>query len=202
MGKLGKFCNLSARQVTTCVHVLEKRHLIRRVHVDLDNKKQHERGVTFQMLLPQAARAKIAAPENISAAANISAGERTSDNKVNTQKENTQTQGAPAAGVRVCSKFTIEECRKYAKYLQSTGQGINNPGGYATTIHRTGEADLLIENFLHPETPSPSPNLDTSQCPDCHGSGFYYPKGVEGGVARCKHEQLRKEGEEGEPSVR
>ncbi|MGA9994462.1 MAG: hypothetical protein WBP93_03555, partial [Pyrinomonadaceae bacterium] len=97
-------------------------------------------------------------------------------------------------GVRVGSKFTIEECRKYAEHLRSTGQGINNPGGYATTIHRTGEADLLIDNFLHPEAADSSPNLDTTQCPDCNGSGFYYPKGIEGGVARCKHEQLRKEG--------
>lgn len=97
-------------------------------------------------------------------------------------------------GVRVGSKFTIEECRRYAKHLQSTGQGINNPGGYATTIHRTGEADMLIESFLHPEAPDPSFNLDASQCPDCKGTGFYYPKGVEGGVARCKHEQLGKEG--------
>jgi hypothetical protein len=96
-------------------------------------------------------------------------------------------------GVRVGSKFTIEECRKYAQHLQATGQGINNPGGYATTIHRTGEADLLIENFLHPEATNPSSNLDTSQCPDCQGTGFYYPKGIEGGVARCKHAQLRQE---------
>lgn len=104
--------------------------------------------------------------------------------------------------VRVGSRFTIEECRKYAKHLQSTGQGINNPGGYATTIHRTGEADMLIESFLRPEAPSPASNPDTSRCPDCHGSGFYYPKGIEGGVARCKHEQLRKEVEEGNPLVR
>jgi hypothetical protein len=115
-------------------------------------------------------------------------------NKVNTQKENTQTQEAPSVSVRVGSKFTIEECRKYAKHLQSTGQGINNPGGYATTIHRTGEADMLIESFLSPQAPDPSSSLDTSQCPDCKGTGFYYPKGIEGGVARCKHEQLRDEG--------
>ena len=191
MGKLGKSCNLSARQVTTCIQVLEKRHLIRRIHVDLDNRNQHERGVTFQMLLPQAARAKSPAPAIISPAAIYSAGEDTSDNKVNTQKENTQTQEQPAAGVRVGSKFTIEECRKYAQHLQATGQGINNPGGYATTIHRTGEADLMIENFLHPQTPDLPSTLDTSQCPDCKGTGFYYPKGVEGGVAQCKHEQLK-----------
>lgn len=197
MGKLGKACNLSARQVTTCVQVLEKRRLIKRLHVDLDNKNQHERGVTFRMLLPQAARAKSSPPAIISPAAKSSAGEVVADNKVNTQKENTQTQDAPTAAVRVGSKFTIEECRRYAKHLQSTGQGINNPGGYATTIHRTGEADLLIESFLHPEAAgTPSSNLDTSQCPDCNGTGFYYPQGTEGGVARCKHERLRKGSEE------
>jgi hypothetical protein len=118
-------------------------------------------------------------------------------NKENTYKEITQTQDAPAASVRVGSKFTLEECRRYAKHLQSTGQGINNPGGYATTIHRTGEADLLIESFLHPGADiEPSSNLDTSQCPDCRGTSFYYPQGTEGGVARCKHERLTKEGRE------
>jgi hypothetical protein len=149
------------------------------------------------MLLPQAARAKSSPPAITSPAAKISAGEVIADNKVNTQKENTQTQDAPAATVRVGSKFTLEECRRYARHLQSTGQGINNPGGYATTIHRTGEADLLIESYLHPgAAEDASANLDTSQCPDCNGTGFYYPRGTEGGVARCKHERLRKGSEE------
>jgi hypothetical protein len=110
--------------------------------------------------------------------------------KESTQKENTQTQGS-LAGVRVGSRFTIEQCRRYARHLQSTGQGINNPGGYATTIHRTGEADELIGIFLNPTV---STQVDTSQCPDCQGSGFYYPNGSSGGVAKCKHEGLTKEG--------
>ncbi|MBA3713318.1 MAG: hypothetical protein H0W76_12855 [Pyrinomonadaceae bacterium] len=92
------------------------------------------------------------------------------------------------------SKFSLEECRRYAEHLHTTGQGINNPGGYATTIHRTGEADMLIESFLHPEAAHPSSNINISQCPDCQGTGFYYPQGVEAGVARCKHEQLKREG--------
>jgi DNA-binding Lrp family transcriptional regulator len=190
MGKLGKACNLSSRQVTTCIQVLEKRRLIRRVHVDLDTRNQHERGVTFQMLLPQAARAKASPPANISVAVKSSAGEEISDNKRNTLKENTQTQ-EPSVGVRVGSKFSIEECRRFAQHLQSTGQGINNPGGYATTVHRTGEADELIEKFLNPTV---SIQVDTSQCPDCQGSGFYYPKGSTAGVAKCKHEKLIVEG--------
>jgi DNA-binding Lrp family transcriptional regulator len=187
-GKLAKACNLSPRQVVTCLQALEKRRFIRRVHVDLDNKNQSDRGITFQMLLPQAARAKISPPANISPGAKISAGEETAPNKINTQKENTQTQ----EGVRVGSNFTIEECRRYAEHLRSTGQGINNPGGYATTIHRTGEADALIGDFLNP--PPTSASIDSSQCPDCQGSGFYYPSGPSGGVAKCKHERLSREG--------
>lgn len=111
----------------------------------------------------------------------------------NNNKDSLNTHTQP--GVGVGSKFTIEECRRYAEHLHSTGQGINNPGGYATTIHRTGEADALIESFLHPEPVSAPSDFDVSQCPDCQGTGFYYPQGVEAGVARCKHERLAKERE-------
>jgi len=102
-------------------------------------------------------------------------------------KESTQTQ-EPAVGVRVGSKFSIEECRRYAKHLQETGQGINNPGGYATTIHRTGEADALIELFLNPGVVIEA--TDFSGCPDCKGSGFWYPEGMEKGVKKCRHESM------------
>jgi hypothetical protein len=105
-------------------------------------------------------------------------------NKVNTQKENTQTQ----SGVGVGSKFSLEECRRYAEHLQKSGQGINNPGGYATIINRTGEADVLIESFLNP--PVSISAIDISQCLECRGSGFYYPDGPNGGVAKCKHNKL------------
>ncbi|HEV7859007.1 MAG TPA: replication protein, partial [Pyrinomonadaceae bacterium] len=33
-------------------------------------------------------------------------------------------------------------------------------------------------------------SLDTKSCPDCQGSGFWYPEGVEKGVAKCKHARL------------
>ena len=49
-------------------------------------------------------------------------------------------------GVRVGSKFTLEECRRFAESLRA--EGIQNPGGYATTIHRSGEADDRVEAFL------------------------------------------------------
>jgi hypothetical protein len=35
-----------------------------------------------------------------------------------------------------------------------------------------------------------SPAIDASQCPDCFGTGMWYPEGFEKGVARCRHERL------------
>jgi DNA-binding Lrp family transcriptional regulator len=129
MGKLAKCCNLSPRQVITCIQSLEKRRFIKRVHVDLDNKNQQERGVTFQMLLPQAARAKFAAPEKSAGAANFAPPAEIADNKKNSLKENIKKESAAP---------------------------------------------------------------DYKNCPDCQGSGFWYPEGIEKGVAKCKHARVGK----------
>jgi len=88
--------------------------------------------------------------------------------------------------VGVGSRFTLQECRKYAESLR--GEGITNPGGYATRIHRSGESDDLIATFLTP--PKNSNTVDASDCPDCRGTGFYEPGGAGKGVAKCKHERL------------
>ncbi len=189
LDKLASGCNLSRTQTRVCVRNLERKKLIKGLGLDNTNSQKELRGLHFEVKLPSATRAETT-PHPKSAPHAEAA-----PNKEKTIKETTQTQDAPVVGVRGGSRFTIEECRKYAQHLQATGQGINNPGGYATTIHRTGEADALIESFLRPQAPSPSSNLDTSQCPDCHGTGFYYPEGVGGGVAKCKHERLRNEGD-------
>jgi hypothetical protein len=34
--------------------------------------------------------------------------------------------------------------------------------------------------------------VDASKCPDCFGTGMYYPEGFEKGVARCTHDRLVK----------
>jgi hypothetical protein len=47
------------------------------------------------------------------------------------------------------------------------------------------------------------PQLSVEQvkgCPDCGGTGFYYPKGFEGGVAKCRHERLENK-EQGSQAV-
>ena len=34
------------------------------------------------------------------------------------------------------------------------------------------------------------PNDQTDKCPDCGGTGWWYPEGTERGVAKCRHERL------------
>ena len=187
VGKLATACNFSTRKVQMGLAALEMRGLIQRLTEDHKNRDFNLRGITFRILISDPSPARRTPPAQHAPDAQHASGAPNAPNKVNTQKENTQTQ---EVGVRVGSRFTIEECRRYAEHLRSTGQGINNPGGYATTIHRTGEADELIERFLNPVS---SIQVNSSQCPDCKGSGFYYPNGPTSGVAKCKHEKLAAE---------
>jgi hypothetical protein len=182
IGKLSSTCKIGETQVRQYLRDLEAEGYIQRIGDDIGNKNFDVRGIKFRVLLPRMP------PARNRTGSELIRGSISEPNKVNTQKENTQTQQPPAS-VGVGSKFTIEECRRYAEHLRSTGQGINNPGGYATTIHRTGEADALIEVFLNPAE-STRTELDASKCPDCSGTGFYYPEGREKGMARCKHPQL------------
>jgi hypothetical protein len=43
-----------------------------------------------------------------------------------------------------------------------------------------------------PTTPPPKQGIDASKCPDCGGSGWWYPQGTDKGVARCGHTKMRK----------
>jgi hypothetical protein len=43
---------------------------------------------------------------------------------------------------------------------------------------------------LPDETITAVPPKDTAGCPDCKGSGWWYPEGPEKGVAKCKHAKL------------
>lgn len=42
----------------------------------------------------------------------------------------------------------------------------------------------------------PMTKVDASKCPDCFGTGMYYPEGFDKGVARCPHLKLTAEGAE------
>lgn len=185
--KLAKYCNIGKRQVSTSVERLEKTGLIERRGADFGNKNKAARGTIYKINLPAARVAQNTRVASHATVAHKTTLAQQANIKENTIKETTQTQ-EPKSNVGVGSSFSLEECRMYAEHLRATGQGITNPGGYATTIHRTGEADELIKVFLNP--PPAQKQVDVSKCPDCNGTGWWYPKGPEKGVARCKHERL------------
>jgi hypothetical protein len=185
VGKLAEMCNLGTTVVRESLGYLEGRGLIKRLHVEYGAKNRQEKGITFLVKLPRLAPTKSGAPSKSGAPPHSVATSKSVPNKETHIKEtHTNTEG-----VCVGSRFSLAECRKYAEHLNSTGQGITNPGGYATKIHRSGEADDLIAAFLEPVE---SANLiDSSQCPDCHGTGFWEPGGAGKGVAKCRHERLK-----------
>jgi hypothetical protein len=124
-------------------------------------------------------------PERLSESVRHARSERHSKSEPNKTKKllkQTPTQRENSVGVGG-SRFSVEQCRAYANHLHETKQGINNPGGYAMTIHRTGEADELIEKYLN----QPKAR-DISECPDCEGRGMILVEGK--GAVRCKHPQL------------
>jgi hypothetical protein len=181
LDNLANACHLSRTQIRVCVRSLEKKRLVRNLGVDNTNSNRELRGLTFEVLIQPASRAETA-PHAVSASHT-----ETAPNKEKNKSKDTHN----TEGVRVGSRFSLKQCREYATHLNMTGQGIINPGGYATTIFRTGEADEAIAEYLHPaET---SNGIDASRCPDCHGTNFYYPNGIDSGVARCKHERLERE---------
>jgi hypothetical protein len=57
--------------------------------------------------------------------------------------------------------------------------------GTAPVRETPNKEKLLKENIKREMAPP-----DYKNCPDCQGSGFWYPAGVEKGVAKCKHERL------------
>lgn len=184
---IAKYCNISESQARRAVRILIQRNLIEQTAQDFSNPVQSERGTTYKILIVGAPSRQIApAPQIAPVTQPAPVHQVPNTDKHTTEHTHTETV------VRVGSKFSLAECRRYADHLSKTGQGIVNPGGYATKIHRSGEADDLVATFLNP---SPAQmGVDASLCPDCRGTGFYEPGGAGMGVARCRHERLTRGG--------
>jgi DNA-binding Lrp family transcriptional regulator len=174
-GRLAERANLKLTVTRRAIRDLESKGLIQKISYTWG--KKHAQGIEYRIPLPDMlSRAGRLSPED-----NLPPGGPIKE--INTQKEITQTQ----TGVSASSRFSLAECRRYAEHLQQTRQGITNPGGYATKIFRSGEADAFIEAFLNLQTP-----LDISKCPACQGSNFVYldSSNPDLGVRPCRHEEL------------
>lgn len=61
-------------------------------------------------------------------------------------------------------------------------------------LWKQDKRQLEGEGRSETEAGTPAAKVDASNCPDCFGTGMYYPKGFENGVARCRHEKLEATG--------
>lgn len=200
LGTLAKHCVMSRSQVQRSIARLIEKGLIENLGSTKKGGKEGNRyrvlsgsPTSFRQTIPPETIVQKGIPDqtivsqdetSVSETTVVYQGIVTGSTNKNSKKDllNTHTQ----TDVCVSSKFSLEECRRYADHLQKTGQGISNPGGYATTIFRSGEADAQIQAFLNPPPP-----FEIGNCPDCGGTGYYYPEGVEKGVKLCKHERLK-----------
>lgn len=177
LAKLSEHCQIEPTQIRKHLVALESRGFIQRLENVVGGRDLSLRGVRFRVLLPRIP---------------LSKSEPNKETHIKETHTNTDAladaREKTAVGVGVSSRFTLEECRRFAESLHA--DGITNPGGYATKVHRSGEADDLIAKFLSPV--EPAKKVDVSRCPDCYGTGFYEPGGAGKGVAKCKHERLLK----------
>jgi hypothetical protein len=203
LGTLAKYCVMSRSQVQRSVAKLIEKGLLEslgstkkggkegnRYRVLPGSRTAPKQTMVSQTIVPETIPPDTIVPEGDTSTCEttvVSQGivPRSTNKNSNKESLNTHTQ----SDVGVGSRFSLEECRRFAEHLQKTGQGINNPGGYATAVFRSGEVDAQIEAFLN--APASSTSLKVDECPDCDGSGYYYPEGVEKGVKICKHEKLR-----------
>jgi hypothetical protein len=90
------------------------------------------------------------------------------------------------------SKFPDEVRERYAANNRDS-RGVLLGAGWLTKSE-DGCYDRRIEQWLEQQKlfagTSAPPRRDVSACPDCCGSGMWYPSGFDKGVAKCLHPRL------------
>jgi hypothetical protein len=73
-----------------------------------------------------------------------------------------------------------------------TGQVSNVPAFLTEHLRRRlwKKDKAQLERESREVGSEPAPLVDTSKCPDCGGSSWWYPEGTEKGVAKCRHTKL------------
>jgi hypothetical protein len=95
--------------------------------------------------------------------------------------------------VDVSHKNTDERGMTYEVLLPRITHAPRAPGAqYARGAQHAPGAQYapIKEKDLKETNKREMASPDYKNCPDCRGTGYWYPEGTEKGVAKCKHERL------------
>lgn len=100
------------------------------------------------------------------------------------------TVSSQKAGAGAGSSYTFDERQRYAKNQRPP----LGSGWMAQSA--SGKYDELVGEWLRRQAGDvPAEDVvDAVACPDCKGTGMWYPEGYEKGAAKCRHEKLRGKG--------
>jgi hypothetical protein len=81
------------------------------------------------------------------------------------------------------------------KLAAGRADGISAPGAFFAEhlrrrLWKKEKRQIEEEGKAVSSRQAEAAEVDASKCPDCFGTGMYYPGGFEKGVARCHHEKL------------
>jgi hypothetical protein len=74
---------------------------------------------------------------------------------------------------------------------QGTTYWVSSPDSQPDTGSLSGNDTIKVKALKEKTLKGAHERRDYSACPDCLGSGMWYPGGFEKGVAKCRHEKLR-----------
>lgn len=121
---------------------------------------------------------------------------RTEQTKAHTdtkQEPDTETEADGKVSCVCLGKFPLEDYLRYVERCRAKGQRIDSPEGLAIKLHRSGEADALVEAVLYPERfeekeaarfGKPREFTDAN-CSHCYGSKMEVVEGK--GARPCAH---------------
>jgi|SRR5579885_224987 hypothetical protein len=142
----------------------------------------------------------------------ISSGDRNTSFKTNTEKDDDEAFAGLCASLsqtareitgKEPSPAEVERWKELGELLATelklaagrTGSVSSVPAFLTEHLRRRlwkkDKRQMEEEGKSAVENPKAEAKVEASKCPDCFGTGMYYPDGYEKGVARCKHERLR-----------
>jgi hypothetical protein len=74
---------------------------------------------------------------------------------------------------------------------QGTTYWVSSPDSQPDAGSLPGSDTIKVKALKEKSSKGAHERKDYSACPDCLGSGMWYPGGFEKGVAKCRHEKLR-----------